>query len=184
MSKTTIGNASTGSTDNAKRFIFDSGASHHICSCIEYFHNLKTVDEFEATLGDDSTIKGNKVRKVDFVLQNVNSSRQEGVWLRLTNVLYLEKVGLSLLSMSAFDEHNTHASFKKGDCFLIDGDNGKHIGKGFKCRDGFFQLLGSVRRRSLSVKCNSSRIAQINDMDLNIRHQRLDALTLTSSGIY
>lgn len=80
---------------------------------MSYFRNTKTVDACKASVGDDNIIKRKKDGEDGCPLQNASGGNESSVWPSMTNVLYLQNIGLNLLSMSALDNGCIHATFKK-----------------------------------------------------------------------
>lgn len=60
-----------------------------------------------------------------FVLHDIDYIEAKGMWVRLPNVIHMGYIGPELLSMSALDDHNIHAPFRRGEVFLYDDNNKK-----------------------------------------------------------
>lgn len=133
-----------GCHDQNKKFVIDSGATHHMCSGAKLFLCVRNTAPFNVTLGDNSVVQGNKAGEVDILLSISKGSESKGVWIRLTNVLLLEEVGLNLLSLNDLDTHNINVTFKNGGCILIGGDDSNVIVTGYKRSDGLYQIDGSI----------------------------------------
>lgn len=126
-----------------KRFILGSGLFHHMCSRTESVCNIRTVHESDASLGDDTAIKVDKVGKSGFLLQGVRRRKQEGICLKLTHVLYPQNMGLRLLSTSAFHELSIRATFKMGEYIPVDRS------------DGIYNMFG--RSSSVGMVCSNCK---------------------------
>lgn len=148
----TLQNVKNGNWDSNRRnfgsngsFIFDSGASHHMCHSRSYFRKINSIDAFDVTSGHDSTIKGSEVREANYISQDVNDGKKSNLWPCLTNVFYLEDIGVSPLSMGALDNLNFHATSRTHECILINRVNENRTRREFK----FFYRLFDCQDQQL-----------------------------------
>ncbi len=95
-------------------------------------------------MGDGSSVCIEYVGEIGLLLQNEKESQEadNSVWIRLTNVLYIEESGLNLLSMNALDRHNVYIVFRNGRCNKFDTETDAVLGNGFKRKDGLYQIRG------------------------------------------
>lgn len=112
MGRAYLGSSSYSHSDK-QNFVINSGAKNHMCSSMKLLSNIQSVPQYSVTLGDKSLKKGDKCGEVDIILDNQDQSCATGKWLRLTILLYLNALGINLLSTSALDEHDMHTTFKK-----------------------------------------------------------------------
>ena len=88
-------------------WIFDSGASDHMCNDLKLMNNLKDVDIHVSTADSNSKIKVSK--SGDVVLTGFNSTK-----ILLKDVLYVADLEQNLLSASKFDLGNVIVKMEKG----------------------------------------------------------------------
>ncbi|KAG6391274.1 hypothetical protein SASPL_149027 [Salvia splendens] len=97
-------------------WIFDSGASYHLCPHVEYFTTYEHID------GDNNTMANNVVCNV-VGIGSIRIRTHDGVFCTLNDVMHVPQMTKNLISLSTFDS--------KG--FSFKGEGGvMHIMKGSK----------------------------------------------------
>jgi hypothetical protein len=98
--------------------VVDLGATRHIFYDLSVFHKLESIARTTVKLGDESTANCAQIGEV--VLHMFDGRR-----LRLTEVLYVPRLAINLLSVSQLAGKGIMTSFIKTECALIDYDDGK-----------------------------------------------------------
>jgi hypothetical protein len=84
---------------------------------LSVFHKLESIAPTTVKLGDDSTANCTQIGEV--VLDMSDGRR-----LRLSQVLYVPRLAINLLSVSQLAKKGIMTSFTKTGCALIDSDDG------------------------------------------------------------
>jgi hypothetical protein len=98
--------------------VVDSGATRHMLYDLSVCHNLESIAPTTVKLGDDSTAN---CTQIGLVVLHMSEGRR----LRLSQVLYVLRLAINLLSVSQLEKKSIMTSFIKTGCALIDSDDGK-----------------------------------------------------------
>jgi GAG-pre-integrase domain len=160
---------------HSQTVVVDSGATLHIFYDMSVFHKLESIASTTVKLGNDSTANCTQIG--DVVLHMSDGHR-----LRLSQVLYVSRLAINLLSVSQLAKKGIMTSFTKTECALIDSDDGNCLLADASIKPGvLYVITKAVRRasraaRSLSAAAASSSskiLAQLSkDMQM-LWHARL-----------
>jgi hypothetical protein len=102
---------------HSQTVVVDSGATRHMFYDLSVFHKLESIAPTTVKLGDDSTASCTKIGEVVLYMS-------DGRRLRLSQVLYVPRLAVNLLSVSQLSTKGIMTSFTKTGCALIDSDDG------------------------------------------------------------
>jgi hypothetical protein len=102
---------------HSQRVVVDSDATRHIFNDMSVFHKLEFIASTTVKLGDDSTANCTQIGEV---VLHISDGRR----LRLSQVLYVPRFAINLLSVSQLAQKGIMTSFTKTECALIDSDDG------------------------------------------------------------
>jgi hypothetical protein len=102
---------------HSQTVVVDSGATRHMFHDLSIFHKLESIAPTTVKLGDDSTANCTQIGDVMLHMS-------DGLHLRLSQVLYVTRLAINLLSVSQLAKEGIMTSFTKTGCALIDSDVG------------------------------------------------------------
>ncbi len=159
-------------------FILDSGATHHMCYEAQLFRNISEGETYTVTLGDSSTVQSNLTGEIDIILDGDvlsvgNSTQNSGSWIRLTNVLLIQELGINLISASVLDDHGLHTHIAEGRCRIVNSANDTTLGYALKREDGLYEITGSIVNSG--ARCNHANKKRVDNREqgLQLWHRRL-----------
>lgn len=106
-------------------FIADSGATHHVYHNRELFCSLVPYNN-QISLGGGGFLHSRLIGTIDAIIPNEKS--EESTWIRLSNVLYVQDLGINIISVSALDRNDVTTLFKKGNSEFFDGRAKRTLG--------------------------------------------------------
>jgi hypothetical protein len=98
----------------------DSGATRHMMYDISMFEHARKIDPIRVMLGDNSSAVCSKVGTV--VLKQPGGRR-----LRLSEVLFVPRLAIHLLSVAQLASKGIISSFEASGCILLDSEDGNSI---------------------------------------------------------
>jgi hypothetical protein len=101
---------------HSQTVVVDSGATRHMFYDLSVFHKFESIAPTTIKPGDDSTANCTQIGEV--VLHMSDGRR-----LRLSQVLYVPRLAIKLLSVSQLAKNGIMTSFTKMGCALIDSDD-------------------------------------------------------------
>jgi hypothetical protein len=120
---------------------------------LSVFHKLESIASTTVKLGDDSTANCTQIGEV--VLHMSDGRR-----LRLSQVLYVPRLAIKLLSVSQLATKDIMTSFIKTGCALIDSDDGNFVLVEARITPGgLYVITKAVRRASLAARSLSATAA-------------------------
>jgi GAG-pre-integrase domain len=133
--------------------VVDIGATRHMFYDLSVFHKLESIAPTTVKLGDDSTAKCSQIGEVVLLMS-------DGRHLRLSQVLYVPRLAINLLSVSQLAKKGIMTSFTKTGCALIDsGDGNFFLAEASITPGGLYVITKAVRRASLSALSLSATAA-------------------------
>ena len=98
-------------------WIIDSGASHNMCACHDWFHHYSLLTSpIDVVLGDDSAIQATGVGRIS-VNMHANGNSMPVV---LQDILHVPELHGNLLSVSHFARHGAEVRFVGEGCSILD----------------------------------------------------------------
>jgi hypothetical protein len=142
-----------GSKLHSQTVVVNSGATRHMFYDLSVFHKLESIATTTVKLGDDSTANCTQIGEV--VLHMSDGSR-----LHLSQVLYVPRLAINLLSVSQLAKKGIMTSFTKTGCALIDSDDGNCLlAVASITPGGLYVIAKAVRRASLAARSLSATVA-------------------------
>jgi hypothetical protein len=137
----------------SQTFVVDSGATRHMFYDLSVFHKLESIAPTTVKLGDDSTANCTQIGEL--VLQMFDGRR-----LRLSQVLYVPRLAINLLSVSQLAKKGIMTSFTKTGCALIDSDDGNCLlAEASITTGGLYVITKAVCRVRLAARAISATAA-------------------------
>jgi hypothetical protein len=131
---------------HSQTVVVDSGATRHMFYDLSVFHKLESIAPTTVKLGDDSTANCTRIGEV--VLHMSDGRR-----LRLSQVLYVPRLAINLLSVSQLTKKGIMTSFTKTGCALIDSDDGNCLlAEASITPGGLYVITKADRRASLAAR--------------------------------
>jgi hypothetical protein len=125
--------------------VVDSGATRHMFYYLSVFHKIESIAPTTVKLGDDSTANCTQIGEV--VLHMSDGRR-----LCLSQVLYVPRLAINLLSLSQLAKMGIMTSFTRTGCALIDSDDGNCFLAEARITSGeLYVITKAVRRASLAT---------------------------------
>jgi Zinc knuckle len=102
---------------HSQTVVVDSGATRHMFYDLSVFHKLDSIAPTTVKLGDDSTAHCTQIGEVVLHMS-------DGRCLRLSQVRFVPRLAVNLLSVSQLAKKGIMTSLTKTGCALIDSDDG------------------------------------------------------------
>jgi hypothetical protein len=102
---------------HSQTVVVDSSATRHMFYDLSVFHKLESIAPTTVRLGDDSTANCTQVGEVVLHMPDVRR-------IGLSQVLYVPRLAINLLSVSQLAKKGIMTSYTKTGCALIDSDDG------------------------------------------------------------
>jgi transposase InsO family protein len=145
---------------HSQTLVVDSGATRHMYYDLSIFHKLESIAPTTIKLGDDSTVNCTQIGEV--VLHMSDGRR-----LRLSQVLYVPRLAINLLSVSQLAKKGIMTSFTKTGSALIDSDDGNCLlAEASITPGGLYVITRAVRRASLAAHSLSATAASSSSKSL------------------
>jgi GAG-pre-integrase domain len=133
--------------------VVDSGATRHMFYDQSVLHKLEYIAPTTVNLGDDSTAN---CAQIGEVVLHISDWRR----LRLSQVLYMPRLAINLLSVSQLAKKGIMTSFTKTGCALIDFDDGNCLlAEASITTGGLYVVTKAVPRASLAARSLSATAA-------------------------
>jgi hypothetical protein len=153
----------TNATSN-EQWILDSGASDHMSNRIELFENFKKIEK-EIMVANREMMNATGMGNINFVAITEKGT----VNIQLRDVLYVEKIGMNLVSAAKLDSKGYRISISTGKLSVTSGR--ETLLEGTRTKNNMFML-----RMSPKVKSGKSLFAgeRVSLMDIHARMGHLN----------
>jgi hypothetical protein len=145
---------------HSQTVVVDSGATRHVFYDLSVFHKLEFIASTTVKLGDDSTANCTQIGEV--VLHMSDGRR-----LCSSQVLYVPRLAINILSVSQLANKGIMTSFTKTGCALIDSDDGNCLlAEAIITPEVLYVITKDVHRASLAGRSLSSTAASSSSKSL------------------
>jgi hypothetical protein len=161
---------------HSQTVVVDSRATRHMFYDLSVFHKLEAIASTTVKLGDDSTANCAQIGEAVLYLSD---------WcrLRLSQVLYVLRLAIKILSVSELAKKGIMTSLTKTGCALIDSDDGNCLlSEASIASGGLYVVTKAVRQASLSARSLPSTAATSSSKSLAPLSKDMQMLWLARLG--
>jgi GAG-pre-integrase domain len=145
---------------HSQTVVVDSSATRHMFYDLSVFHKLEPIAPTTVKLGDESTANCTQIGEV---MLHMSDGRR----LRLSQVIYVPRLAINLLSVSQLAKRGIMTSLTKTGCALIDSDDGNCLlVEASITPGGLYVITKAVRRASLADRSLSATAASSSSKSL------------------
>jgi hypothetical protein len=165
-------------------WIIDSGASHHICNSIQWFHSFNEITPVHVKLPNGNSV----VARFSGIVKFSDA-------FSLSNVLCIPNFSVNLLSVSTLC-HNSHYTllFDASKCVIQDLSNQRMIGLAETFEGLYYLKLDDKKVNAAAVDCPSTstipthaiwhfRLGHLSTSRLSVLHSRFPYISVDHKGI-